>query len=120
MVRTLQDLRMAARLGHDCGCVVPTNVVEGTQRALAPTDNDDGLSREPCRHKVSRLLQLIGAGDELPGLAEDVEPLELGDPGIDIPRRRNGRRLRQRGSVVVAGENLFNGCLHIYALDQVY
>ncbi len=75
---------MAARLGHDCGRVVPTNVAVGAQRALAPTDNDDG-SPASRRHKVSRLLQLIGARDKLPGLAEDVEPLELGDPGGDSP-----------------------------------
>src|ERR1035441_6939953 len=90
VVRTLQNLRMTAGLSHNGGSVVTADIIEGAQRTVGSANDDDRFSGQPRGYKVTRLLQLVGAGDQLPGLAEDVEPLEFGDARIDIPRRRNG------------------------------
>ena len=75
MVGALQDLRMTAGLRHYGCSVMPANIVEGAQRAIGSTNNDDRLSAQSCGHEVPRLLHLIGTGDELPCFAEDVKPL---------------------------------------------
>ena len=94
VIGTLQNLRVTAGLGDDgCG-VMAAHVVESAQCAVAAAHDDDGLSGEARGDEFSRLLQLIGAGDELPGFAEDIEPLQFGDARIDIPRRGDGRGLR--------------------------
>ena len=116
MVGTLQNLGVAAGLGNDGRSVVTANVIEGAQGSIGSAHNNDGLSREPRGDEFPWLRELIGAGDELPGLAEDVEALEFGDARIDVPGCRDGGRFRQRGAVVVAGENLIDRWLHIYAL----
>src|ERR1700689_5265848 len=101
VVRALQNLSMATGLG-DNGCRVMTaDIVEGAQRAVGATNNDDRFSGNPRGDEVSRLPQLIRAGDELPCFAENAEPLQFGDARIDIPGRGNGRRLRQGRAVVV-------------------
>ena len=88
--------------------MVPAHVVEGAQRAVTSTHNDYGFSRKPRGNKFSRLVQLIRASDELPGSAEDVEPLHFCDARVDIPGRRDGPGFRQRGPVVVDGQNLLD------------
>src|ERR1035437_462637 len=44
VVRTLQNLRVAAGLGHDCRGMMPAHVVESAQRAVASANDNDGLS----------------------------------------------------------------------------
>ena len=72
MVGTLQNFCVAAGLGDDGSGVVAAYVEEGAQCAVAAAYDDDGLSGEVRGDECSRLLQLIGAGDQLPGFAEDV------------------------------------------------
>ena len=38
-----------------------------------------GFAGDASRDKVARVLQLAGSGDQLPGFAEDVQPLEFCD-----------------------------------------
>ena len=77
-----------------------------------PRDNRDyGPSPPSCvatRIPPGLYLQLIRASDELPCSAEDVEPFNFCDARIDIPRRWDRRSLRERGPIVVAGENLLD------------
>src|SRR5450631_1154066 len=89
VVRTLQNLRVTTGLSHNGSSMVAADIIEGTQRTVGSANDDDRFSGQPRGYKVSRLLQLIGAGDQLPGLAEDVKALEFGDPRIDIPGSRD-------------------------------
>src|SRR5665811_159303 len=74
VVRTLQNLRVTAGLSHNGGSMVTADVIEGAQRTVGSTNDDDWFSGQPRGYKVPRLLHLIGAGNQLPGFAEDVVP----------------------------------------------
>src|SRR5690349_10865881 len=94
------------------------NVKERAQRAIGTAHNNDGLTSHSRSNKISRILQLVCAGDELPGFAEDNQPLQFCNPRIDVPRSGDRERLGQRRAVVVAGQDLLNGCLHLFALAE--
>src|SRR5438270_10016149 len=108
VVRTLQDLCMAAGLSNNRGGVVPADVVEGAQSSLGAANDYDRLSRKPGADEVPWHPQLIGAGNQLPCLAEHVQPLQFSDARINVPGRGNSGSLWQRGSIVIDGENLLN------------
>src|SRR5580700_11415482 len=103
MVGTLQDRGLTARLGHHGGGVMAAYVEERAQDAICAAHDDDGFSGDSRGDEISSILELACASDELPCPAEYVQPLELCDSRIDIPRGGNRECLRQRCTVVVAG-----------------
>src|SRR5579884_3067557 len=70
VVRTLQDLGMTAGLRDDRGRMMAANVEKSSHDAIGTAHDDNGLSGESSGNEVSRILQLAGASDQLPGLAE--------------------------------------------------
>jgi hypothetical protein len=89
------------------------NVVESTQNAVMATHHHDGLTGNRGGNELSRILYLIGARDELPSLAEHMQALEFRDARIDIPGGRDGGSLGERSAVIVTGEYLLDGRLHV-------
>src|SRR6516164_6599829 len=69
VVRTLQDLRLSTRLRNNGGRMMATHVEKSAQRPIHAAHNNDGLTRDACRDKVSSILQLACTCDELPRLA---------------------------------------------------
>jgi len=112
VIQTLQDGRIAASLRHDCGRMMPADVIKSPQNPVFSAHNYQRFSREVARDKVSRLPQLIGSGNELPCSAEHTQALQFRDPRVRVPRRGNGRRRLQGSAIVITGENLLEGCSH--------
>src|SRR5579864_3664382 len=84
VVWTLQHHRLAAWLRHHRGGVMTAHVVESAKRAIASAHHNYRLSGQPRRDEFSRLLQLIGTSNQLPGPPEHTEPLQLCDARVDV------------------------------------
>ena len=89
MIGTVEKRGVATRLRYDCGGVVAAHIVKGPQDTVSATNHHNGLAGDRCGNELAGSLNLIGARNQLPCLAENVQPLELGNAGIDIPGRRN-------------------------------
>jgi hypothetical protein len=83
--------------------MMPANVIKGAKGTISAAHYYDWLAGKSRRNEVSRVLHLAGASDQLPRLAEHIEPLKFGNARVNVPGRRNSRRLRQGSAVVVAG-----------------
>ena len=64
------------------------DVVEGAQLAIGAVGDDDRLVEDRDRHEVPHPRQVLGAGDELPGAAEDALPLQLQHGCVKVVARR--------------------------------
>src|SRR5262249_7917857 len=116
MVRTLQYLGVTARLGNNRGRMMAAYIEEPPQPAIRASHYDDRLSCNSSCDEIARIFQLIGARDQLPGFAEYIEPFELCNTRIDVPRRRDREGFGKRSAVVVTGKNLFDSGLHVCSL----
>ena len=103
VIGTMQNRRLAARLGHHRRRMMPAHVVKRSQHAIAAPHSDDGLARNGCGHKLSRLCHLRSPAQHLPRLRKNRLPLQFGNALIHIPRRRNRRSFRQRRIRPIAG-----------------
>ena len=108
VIGTMQDRRLPARLRHDCRRVMPADVIKRPQHTIIPTHRQQRLSRHRCRQKLTRLFDLLRSPDHLPGPRENRLPLQIRNPRVHIPWRRNRRRLRQRRRLVITRNNLLN------------
>src|SRR5258708_25336427 len=75
MIRTLQHRGVAAWLRDHRGGVMAADVIKSAQGVIASANYHDWFFGDPCRNKIAGIVKLIGARDELPCLAEHVEPL---------------------------------------------
>ena len=116
MVRTLQDRGLTAWLGYHGGSVMAAYIEERAQCAIGAAHDDDGFTGDSRGDEISGILELACAGNELPCLAKYVQALQFCDARIDVPRCRNRECLRQWCAVVIAGQNLLDGCRHCFAL----
>ena len=117
MIRTMQHGSLSAGLSDNGGGVVTADVVEGAENVVVAANYNDRFTGHRGGHKLTRRLQLVRAGDELPAFAEHIEAFQFGDAGIHVPWRRNGGSLGKRRMVVVTGENLLKRCLHGWRLS---
>lgn len=109
VIRTMQVRSVTAGLSHDGSGMVAADIVETAQNSVISANYNNGFTGYAGADKLSGPIQLIGARNELPRLAEYSEALELRNARIDVPRGGNGRSLRQRCPVVVTGEDLVDG-----------
>ena len=56
MVWTLKNCRVTAGLSYHRGCMMTTDIKEGTQGAIGSPDYDDWLASDSRRNKVTRIL----------------------------------------------------------------
>ena len=96
---------------HRCG-VVAANIEECPENTIFAANHDDRLPGNLGSEKLSRLDHLMRPADRLPRLAEDTPPLQIRNPRIKIPRRRNRIRFGERRLIVVKRENLLNRLFH--------
>src|SRR4029077_15131680 len=108
VIRTMQDRGDPARFGYDFGSVVTADIEEGTHLTVGATYGNDRFASDGGGHELSRLLDLIGSTQNLPGVAEDGEGPEFGGARVHIPRRGDGRGFREWSFVVVACQNRFD------------
>src|SRR6266478_12499 len=116
MIGAMQERGDPAGFGNHLGGMMPTDVVEGAQLAIASADGHDRFSGHGRAHKSAGLFDLIGSADRLPGLAEDRQKLKFGDTRVNVPWRRDRRSFRQWCTVVVTCENLLDRTLSEHGL----
>ena len=88
VIRALQDGGVSAGLCDYGSGVVTTHIEESAKNTIRTTNYDNRLTGNAGSDKISRFFDLVRTRDELPGLAEDIKALKLGDARIDIPRGR--------------------------------
>src|ERR1035441_4274793 len=77
MIGTMQNRRLAAFLGHHRRRMMAADIVKRPQHSIVPADGHQRLSRDGCRHKLSRALYLVHSSHHLPGLREDRLPFQV-------------------------------------------
>src|ERR1700690_133072 len=55
VIRTMQNRGLAARLRHNCSCMMAAHVIKCAQYAITATHCHQGLSRHGGGHKLPRL-----------------------------------------------------------------
>src|SRR5580700_5134457 len=90
VIGTMQERSLAAGFGHDRSGVVAANIVESAQSAVVSANHDNRLTGDGGGDELTGRFHLLGARDELPGLAEHAHAFEIGDARIDVPGCRNG------------------------------
>src|ERR1700693_6371162 len=100
----MQDGSLSTRLGYYASRLMAGHVVEATQDKVVASHHHNGFAGDAGGHELAWLLHLFDPPHQLPGLAENRLRLEFCDSRIDVPGPGDGRRIRQRSLVVVAGE----------------
>ena len=112
MIRAAHVLSVAARFIHHGHGVMPADVVERAQFAVAAAHRDNRLSRDGCSHILPRLFDLRGAPNRLPRARKHILQLELRDARVGVPWRWNRVRILQSGSGIVGSENFLHRRFH--------
>ena len=107
MIGAAERVSRTLRLGHDRGRVVAADVEKSTKHAIASSNDDDRLAaRQLAGEVVACVSQLIDAPRKLPRGREDGAALQVHHTRIEVPRRRDCGRLRQRRLRLVSVDNL--------------
>jgi hypothetical protein len=109
---------LTAGLRYHGGGVMAAYVEERSQDAISAAHDDEGFTGDSRGDEISSILELACASDELPSVAEYIQPFQFCDARIDIPCGWNRECLGQGCAVVVTGQNLLNGCWHRFALAR--
>src|SRR5436305_12493630 len=100
--------------------MMPAHIVETAENAIAAANRNNRLVSHSERDEVAWLFNLIHSPNQLPGVAEHRALFQLENSRINIPRRWNGRRFRQRGPVVIEREDLgYRSVVHVLFLQQL-
>ncbi len=128
----MQNRSQAAGFSHDGRRMMTTDIVERTQDAVLSAHSDQWLTRDRGRHKLAGIGNLVDTAHHLPAPRKNRPSLQFRDARIHIPRRRNGRGLRQRSRLVIARNDVGKLCgrvrsghprcllpLHIFRLHKI-
>jgi hypothetical protein len=116
VVRALQALHAAGRLGQHGGGVVPAHVEEAAQHAVVAPHDEQRLACQLERDVLAGLPHLVEAARVLPRAREGGLLLELEDARVDVPGGRAGACLRERQARVVAVDQVQHRVLHAGSL----
>ena len=87
--------------------VMTAHVIEGAQRMVGPSDDDDRLSaRKLAGDVIAWINEGVDAPHYLPCPPEHRTTLEIPDPWVDVPRRGDRGCLRQRRVCMITGDDL--------------
>ena len=112
VVATAQLPGVALGLGHHARGAVTADVEEGADVARVVAQDEQRLPGDLGGDEVSRTLQLIAAGHQLPGVAEHPLPLERVDARVAVPGRGEGARAGQREAGVELCQELVERGVH--------
>ena len=103
VIRAGEPLHAARGLGHDRRGVVPADVEESAQHAVAATHDQQRLAGQFKRDVLARLPHLVQPAGVLPGARERRLQFEFEDARVHVPggRRRAGFLERQPRVVAV-------------------
>ena len=92
--------------------MVPADVEEAAQHAVAAADHGQRLARELQRDELTGFAHLVDPAGVLPRAREGRALLQLEDARVHVPRRGAGARLLEREVRLVAVDLVEDGILH--------
>ena len=111
MIRAAHVLGVAAGVVHYGHGVVAADVEKCAQFFVASAHDHDRLAGYRGGDILAWIFKLLEPRGKLPGARENVEPLEVGDSRVGIPRCGNCVGFGERSVGVVGGENFLNRLL---------
>ena len=95
VVRADEPLRVALRLGQQCGTAMAADVAEGAHLSIAGAADDHRQAQLLEQLVVARIRDLADMTDVQPHLPEQMLLLKRVEFGVRIPPGRHGRKRRK-------------------------
>ena len=108
----------AGSIRHDRCCMVTADVEETAQPViLSASDKDRLATRQFARNVIALRLQFLDPAGDLPRPGEDGVTLQVEDPRLGVPRRRDGMGPGERCISPIRVDDLIERQWHTQLID---